>query len=327
MKYWKRWIAVTFSLGVLCFVFLIFKTQELRSSPYRVSVEKNQKFSTLAQKLEDDGVIVNAALMRLTASLTGADKTLKVGIYLFRTPVSIWTILSRISLGKPDQEKIQIIEGWTYKKIRSNFKKEENLKAVLTDLSESAVLEKIGIGAPNAEGQFLADTYFYTPGSTDEEVLRRSHSALKVALEEAWVSRNENLPYKTPYELLIMASLVEKETALAEDRKKVASVFVNRLRLGMRLQTDPTIIYGMGDQYNGKIRKVDILRPTPYNTYTIDGLPPTPIAMISLAALEAAAHPDETPYLYFVARGDGSSQFSATLNEHNNAVNKYIRGR
>ena len=327
MKYWKRWIAVTLSLGVLFFVFLIFKTQDLPSSPYRVSVEKNQNFSALAQKLERDGVIVSATLMRFTASLTGADKTLKVGIYFFRTPVSIWSILRRISVGKPDQESVQIIEGWTYKKVRSNLRKEEDLKAVLTDLSESAALKKLGIEAPNAEGQFLADTYFYAPGSSDEDVLRRSHAALKAALEEAWASRDDDLPYKTPYELLIMASLIEKETALAEDRTMVASVFVNRLRLGMRLQTDPTIIYGMGERYNGKIRKADILRPTPYNTYTIDGLPPTPIAMISLASLEAAANPDDTPYLYFVARGDGSSQFSVTLNEHNNAVNKYIRGR
>lgn len=327
MKFWKRWIAVTLSLSVLFFVFLVFKTQALPSSPYRVDVEKNQNFSTLTQKLERDGVIVDATLMQFIARLTGADKTLKVGVYYFRTPMSIWTILRQVSVGKPDQANVRIIEGWTYEKVRSNLRKKEDLKTILIDLPESDALKKLGIDAPNAEGQFLADTYFYTPGGSDESVLRRSHAALKTALEATWASRDEGLPYKTPYELLIMASLIEKETALEEDRKKVSSVFVNRLRLGMRLQTDPTIIYGMGDRYNGKIRKADILRPTPYNTYTIYGLPPTPIAMISLASLEAAAKPDNTPYLYFVARGDGSSQFSVTLNEHNNAANKYIRGR
>jgi UPF0755 protein len=198
-------------------------------------------------------------------------------------------------------------------------------------LSTQALLQKIDPKqeAKHPEGLFFPDTYEYTPGMSDVDLYKTSYEKMQGQLQDAWDDRQGNLPYKTPYELLIMASIIEKETAHPDDRTNVSAVFVNRLRIGMRLQTDPTVIYGMGDAYNGRIRRSDLRRPTAYNTYVIDGLPPTPISLPSTAALEAAAHPSAEKYLYFVSKMDstGESYFSHDLKEHNDAVNKYIRKR
>ena len=190
-------------------------------------------------------------------------------------------------------------------------------------MSDEQLRQELGIDALHLEGQFFPDTYLFAKKSSDLEVLRRAHRTLKKELEKSWNDRNTGVPARNPYQLLIFASLVEKETGKAEDRSKIASVFVNRLRQGMRLQTDPSVIYGLGERFDGNLHKADLLTDTPYNTYTRAGLPPSPIAMPGRAALRAAAHPAVTDYLYFVARGDGSSEFSRSLDEHNRAVVRY----
>jgi UPF0755 protein len=195
-------------------------------------------------------------------------------------------------------------------------------------MTDAEILRRIGATESHAEGLFFPDTYYFSDGVSDIDVLQRAYESMQRKLTEAWELRDDNLPYATPYEALIMASVVEKETGKASERPMIARVFLNRLKIGMRLQTDPTVIYGMGERFNGNIRKQDLLKDTPYNTYTRDGLPPTPIAMPGLAAIEAALHPDASGnYLYFVGKGDGSHTFSKSLQEHNSAVARYQLGK
>jgi UPF0755 protein len=219
-----------------------------------------------------------------------------------------------------------LIEGWTFRQFRSELAKAPGLQATITQLSDEQVMAALGeTGQP--EGQFYPDTYTYSKGTKDLAVLKRAHRAMKQRLAQAWAARATEVPLRSETDLLILASIVEKETGAAAERGKVAAVFVNRLRVGMPLQTDPTVIYGMGEAFDGNLRKRDLQTDTPYNTYTRNGLPPTPIAMPGKAALMAAGRPESIQALYFVARGDGTSAFSETLAEHNRAVNKYQRGR
>jgi UPF0755 protein len=202
-----------------------------------------------------------------------------------------------------------------------------DVKHTLGGRSEADIAALLGVQGGSLEGWLFPDTYRFSPGSSDVEILRRAHAAMVKRLDGAWAARDPDLPLATPYEALILASIVEKETALAAERPLVASVFVNRLRKGMRLQTDPTVIYGMGERYDGNIRRKDLAEDTPWNTYTRDGLPPTPIAMPGAASLRAAVQPAQTSFLYFVGRGDGTHEFSRTLEEHNRAVAKYQLGQ
>lgn len=225
--------------------------------------------------------------------------------------------------------KITVIEGTTFKQLRQQIEKNSEIKQTLLGKSDVEVLAMLGVPIQHPEGLFAPDTYIFALDDTDLKVLKRLYQQQEKILNKAWQNRAENLPYKTPYEALIMASIVEKETGAAAERPLIAGVFINRLRIGMRLQTDPTVIYGMGDNYNGNIRKSDLLTYTPYNIYKINGLPPTPIALPSKAAIEAALQPAKTQALYFVAKGDGSGEhtFSDSLAAHNQAVADYLQSR
>lgn len=294
------------------------------ANPYTVSVAANRTMSQLARTLEADGAIRSSTVMVAISRLIGSDRKLKAGLYQFSGSTAMWQYLVRFRDGHPDQGSITIIEGWTFRQFREALRREDDLKQDTANWSEERILAELGISQGKAEGLFFPSTYFYLPGSSDLEVLRRANDTLMQQLETVWQTRAADLPYQTPYELLIMASLIEKETAQESERPMVASVFVNRLKIGMRLQTDPAVIYGMGSRYQGRIGKEGLRRDTPYNTYTRGGLTPTPIALVSRAALDAAAKPAQSKALYFVARGDGTSQFSETLDEHNAAVRQFI---
>ena len=263
-------------------------------------------------------------------SLTGQASRFKAGDYELRKKDTPLSLLRKLVRGDFALKKFRIGEGWNMRQLRAALRNAEGLKNDSANLDDAALLQAIGVEkaamAPTAEGLFFPDTYKYAPNTSDLQILRQSYQTMQRKLEAAWASRADDLPLKTPYDLLKLASIVEKETGYGPDRAMVSGVMVNRLRINMRLQTDPTVIYGMGSAYDGSIRRADLLQDTPYNTYTRQGLPPTPIAMPSESALAAAASPAETKALYFVARNDGTgaSEFSETLQQHNRAVQRFI---
>lgn len=250
---------------------------------------------------------------------------IKAGTYQLLPNMSLQDSLALLVSGREFQFAITFVEGSRFNDWRTILAQTPQLHQTISDLSEAEIAQQLGIDNPKLEGLFLAETYHFTQGETDIEILRRANHKLQQALEKAWENRQENLPLSTPYQALILASIIEKETAMDTERTRVASVFINRLNKRMRLQTDPTVIYGMGERYNGRIRKADLREPTEYNTYIINGLPPTPIAMAGEASLNAAVNPEQSEYLYFVASGLGNHVFSKTLAEHNRAVRAYLK--
>jgi len=280
----------------------------------------------IAQVMNNAGIDVHPDAFVGLARLTGLDKQIKAGAYEAQRGDSPQRLLERMARGDMVQARLTLVEGWTYQRIRQALRDSPAVRQTLQEISDEDLLRRLGAEHASPEGLFMPDTYVFVPGTTDFEVLQMSYRAQQALLQRVWQERSTDLPLASPYEALILASIVEKETGLGEDRARVAGVFVNRLRRGMLLQTDPTVIYGMGDSYQGRIRKRDLQTDTPWNTYTRGGLPPTPIANPGRAALHATLHPETHAFYYFVARGDGSSQFSRTLGEHNRAVAKYILG-
>lgn len=295
--------------------------------------------ASIAKLMNQAGVAVNPQAFVVMARLGELDKTLKAGGYQIQRGDSAWIVLRRMANGDMTQRQLTIVEGWTLKQIRAALAQHPDVKQTLQQTSDATIISQLEPaiieslkGSPAdtlalAEGLFFPDTYIFPIGTTDIEILQRAARAQQQVLNRAWETRQPGLPLKTPYEALILASIIEKETGKSSDRTRIAGVFVNRLRLNMPLQTDPTVIYGMGDGYAGKIRKQDLQTDTPWNTYTRNGLPPTPIASAGRAALNAALQPEKHQYLYFVSKGDGNSAFSASLTEHNKNVSTYILGR
>ena len=254
---------------------------------------------------------------------TGVSRRLHVGEYQLSAGDTLISFLDRLERGDVVQRSFTLIEGWNIRELRTALARAPGLVQTLNGLNDIALMERLGRPDLHPEGWFAPDTYFYTAGESDIDILARAFTRQQTLLESAWQERDEGLPYSDAYDALIMASIVEKETGVASERPEIAGVFVQRLFKGMRLQTDPTVIYGMGESYDGNIRRRDLQQPTPYNTYVIKGLPPTPIAMPGSKAILAAVHPAETEALFFVARGDGSHKFSATLEDHEKAVREY----
>ncbi|MGF6609742.1 UPF0755 protein [Paraburkholderia sp. WSM4175] len=303
---------------------------ELTPAQLDVTVKPHSSLRSVALQLNRGGVPVEPELFIAMTRLLGLQSELKSGNYEFKSGITPYEVLQKIARGDVNEYVATIIEGWTFKHMRAELDANPALKHDTLGMSDADLMS--AIGAPeasigNGEGLFFPDTYLFDKGTSDLDIYRRAYRLMRVRLDEAWLSRAPNLPYKSPYDALTMASIVEKETGKASDRALVAAVFANRLRAGMPLQTDPTVIYGMGDSYAGHIRKKDLQTDTPYNTYTRMGLPPTPISLPSVASLQAAMNPAQSNALYFVSRGDGSSIFSDTLGEHNKAVDKYIRGQ
>lgn len=280
----------------------------------------------LAAQLRERGVLRETRSFVLLGYVTGRSRALKAGEYRFRTGMNASELLDQVVAGRVIEYPFTIVEGWTFHQVRQALTTTPKLTQTLNGVSNEEVMNRLGRPGLHPEGRFFPDTYYFSSDHTDLAILRRAFEKMETRLQEEWGGRAADLPLKTPHEALTLASIVEKETSRSEERRVIAGVFVNRLRKGMRLQTDPTVIYGIGPKYDGNIRSKDLRTDTPYNTYTRAGLPPTPIAMPGGASLAAALHPADTPALYFVSRGDGTHVFSATLEEHNAAVVKYQLG-
>lgn len=297
----------------------------LASRTVDVSVEAGATPREVAKQWTDAGVQVPPWALYQWFKLSGQSRQIKAGGYELVEGASAVDLLRMMVRGDERLSAVKLIDGWTFKRFRAELLQAEGLKPTTATLSDEEIMLQLGKAGVPAEGQFFPDTYAYAKGSTDLAVMRRAMHAMQRQVDLAWSQRQPDLPVKNPQEALVLASIVEKETGRASDRPMVAAVFTNRLRIGMPLQTDPTVIYGVGDAFDGNLRKVHLQTDTPYNTYTRRGLPPTPIAMPGKAALVAALNPASSTALYFVARGDGSSAFSNTLAEHNRAVNQYQR--
>lgn len=295
-----------------------------KGKPVRFEVQASDSLSDVTARMNSENDNINETLFTLLMTLTGRSDSIKPGPYDIRAGESPYRLMQKLSNGIFAIESVTIIEGWTFHQMRKAIDGHPALKHETAELSDKELMQKLGIEHTHGEGLFYPDTYQFKQDSSDLRIYELAHKTLLKRLNALWESRDHNLPYQSVYEALIMASIIEKETGHSKDRAMVAGVFINRLKKGMKLQTDPTVIYGMGDRYTGKIHKADLLRDTPYNTYTRKGLPPTPIALPGKAALEATFHPAETDALYFVARGDGTSEFSSNLDDHNKAVEKYI---
>jgi UPF0755 protein len=292
-----------------------------------LSIEPGTSPREVAQRWVDAGVQVPAALLYEWFRWSGDAKRIRAGSYGIETGATPRTLLQKMVQGDELLESVRLIDGWTFRQVRAELARAAHLRPASARMSEAEVMAAVGAPGVAAEGRFFPDTYVYSRGVSDLTVLKRARSEMQRRLDTAWAERAPGLPLKSPDEALTLASIVEKETGAAAERGLIAGVFLNRLRIGMPLQTDPSVIYGLGEAFDGNLRKRDLLADTPYNTYTRGGLPPTPIAMPGLASLRAAVKPQATKALYFVARGDGSSVFSENLADHNRAVNKYQRGR
>jgi UPF0755 protein len=299
-----------------------------RAERVEITVPPGASARAIAEALRAQGVDVNADVFVLVARLTEATRQLRAGRYEITRGMRLADVIDRLRRGETLKEKLTIVEGWTFREMRAALAAHPQLRRESERLSDAQVLAAVGAVESHPEGLFAPDTYVFDSGSSDLDVLRQAYRAQQARLARAWAERAAELPLKSPYEALILASIVEKETGQAMERTRIAGVFINRLRIGMMLQTDPTVIYGLGDKFDGNLRKRDLVTDTPYNTYTRGGLPPTPIALPGQASIEAALKPEPTRALYFVARGDGTSQFSESLAEHNRAVNRYqLAGR
>ena len=298
----------------------------LPSSPFVFDVKAGATLKAVARDLAAARVLPAEWPLVALARVRGVDRGIKAGNYEIETGITLPGLLERLTQGDVTEVSLTIVEGSTYGELRAALAADAGVAGNGKTLSDAELMAKIGAAGSAPEGWFFPDTYFFAAGSSDVAILGRAHRLMQARLDAAWAKRAPDLPLKNPYEALILASIVEKETGRPADRPLIASVFVNRLKAGMRLQTDPTVIYGMGRRFDGNLRKRDLETDTPYNTYTRDGLPPTPIALPGQASIDAVTNPPPTPYLYFVARGDGTSEFSANLADHNRAVAKFQKG-
>ena len=299
----------------------------IRQYPVEVEIPRGSGFRAALEQLEKAGVGVRRYEFELLARSLGKVRQVKAGSYEISQPVTPLQLLDKLTRGDVTQAEVRLIEGWTFAQVRAALDASPDLKHETRGLSDAQILERLRAPETHPEGLFFPDTYLFGKGSSDLAVLRRSYRAMARHLKQEWDARDKALPYRAPYEALIMASIIEKETGQAGERDLIGGVLLNRLRIGMRLQVDPTIIYGLGASFDGNLKRNHLVEDGPYNTYTRAGLPPTPIAMPGLASLRAATRPGKTDAMYYVSRKDGSSHFSRTLEEHNRAVARYqLRG-
>ena len=298
----------------------------LKTETESFDIEAGSRFRGVSHQLVQQHIIQDPVSFEVLARVLGVASDVKAGIYEVKSGITPLGLLDMMTSGSSAQVSITFIEGWTFAQMREELNASEKVRHITMSEKDQQILKEIGATETMPEGLFFPDTYFFTPNTSDRDILKRAYSTMQSKVKNAWATKANGLPYRTAYEALIMASIVEKETGRAVERPQIAGVFINRLKIGMRLQTDPTVIYGMGERFDGNIHKKDLLCDTVYNTYTRDGLPPTPIAMPGLGAINAALHPAQTKALYFVGKGDGTHHFSTSLTEHNNAVIKYQLG-
>ncbi len=289
------------------------------------TLEPGTSLGVLAKDLESRGLISNSIYLRIIARWSGLGKQIKAGEYRIKPGTTPGALLEQLVSGKVNTYNITLVEGWNFRQMLKSVRSNKSLSHTLDGLTSAQIMVRLGFKGMHPEGRFLADTYNFPKGTTDLALLKRAFGAMQNLLQKEWEARDKSLPFKDPYQALILASIVEKETALSQERPLIAGVFIRRLQKRMRLQTDPTVIYGMGDKYKGNIRRKDLRTDTPYNTYTRGGLTPTPISMPGRDAIRAVMHPASGKALYFVAKnqGDGSHYFSDNLKQHNRAVRKY----
>ena len=330
----RRLISTVFVLGLLAALaaagggwWWVRQPLTLRAPTVDLSIEPGTLPRNVAQAVQDAGGDVDPDLLYAWFRLSGQGRQIRAGSYELTPGITPQRLLDKLTRGEEALRAVTLVEGWNIRQLRAALAKAEMLKPDTQGLADAALMTLIGRPGVHPEGRFFPDTYTYAKGSSDVAVLKRAMRAMDKRLAAAWSQRTPQSAAKTPDEALILASIVEKETGKAADRTLVSSVFNNRLRVGMPLQTDPTVIYGMGESFNGNLRKADLQADTPWNTYTRPGLPPTPISMPGKASLLAAVQPAPGKHLYFVAKGDGTSHFSESLDEHNRAVNKYQRGQ
>ncbi len=295
---------------------------DLDDRGYQLMVSRGAGVNLVAENLVENNILKSTIALRLYARFYGLND-IKAGDYHLSKGETLLGLLEKLGTGAVQRYTITFPEGWSLSQWRDALSKAEHMDYTLADSSDAGIAERLGIAYDNPEGWFAPDTYAYISGDSDESILQRAHEGMSDQLEQLWAKKEAGLPYENPYEALIMASIIEKETGVAKERAEIAGVFVSRLRKGMRLQTDPTVIYGLGNAYKGNLTRQHLRQASAYNTYLNNGLPPTPIANPGRAAIESALHPAVTKALFFVGKGDGSHYFSATLEEHNKAVRKY----
>jgi len=323
MRRWLFRLAMLVAMGVLALVAYAFSPLPVGVEGATFTIKQGSSLRTVARDLSAAGVLRLPLVFEALGRVMGKDTTLQAGNYQIPAGMLVATLLDRITSGERTLDRITLLDGWTVAQLRAALDRHPALAHDSQGLSEADLVAKLGLAFPSLEGAFLPDTYFFASGASDFEVLRRAQRALDAQLAAQWAARAPKLPFTSAYEGLILASIIEKETGVDADRPLIAGVFVNRLRVGMRLQSDPTVIYGLGARFDGNLRKPDLLADTAYNSYTRDGLPPTPIGLAGVSSLTAAFRPASTAAFYFVARGDGTSQFSNNLADHNRAVTKY----
>lgn len=325
-RFFTLFVVLTLLLGGAC-AWWLNSGLTLKSESIDLSIEPGTSARGVAQAVTDAGVQANPLLLYWWFRLSGESRQIKAGNYEIERGISPRRLLRKLVNGEEALRTLILVEGWNFTQVRAALSKADQLRTDTQGRSGDWIMAELGKPGMHPEGRFFPDTYSYSKGSSDLAVLKRAMLAMDKHLEAVWAKRDPGTPLKTMEQALILASIVEKETGRAADREMVAGVFSNRLRIGMMLQTDPTVIYGLGDSFDGNLRKRDLQTDTPWNTYTRSGLPPTPIAMPGLSSLMAAVNPATTKSLYFVAKGDGTSHFSPNLEEHNQAVNKYQRGQ
>jgi UPF0755 protein len=322
----RRALALALLAALICAGYMAWYANtpvKVAAYPAEFEIPQGAGLRVAARLLGESGIDVRPRHFELLARATGRVAAIKAGNYELTGPTTAAELLDKLTRGAVAQAEIRIIEGWTFAQLRAELDGSGLLRHETTGLSDAELLQRLGASERHAEGQFFPDTYLFARQSSDFAVLRRAYHAMQRHLAQEWAARAPESPLKTPYEALVLASIVEKETGRASEREQIAGVLVNRLRIGMALQVDPTVIYGLGPSFDGNLKRVHLTTDGPYNTYTRPGLPPTPIALPGLASLRAALRPARTKALYYVSRGDGTSEFSRSLEEHNRAVSKY----
>jgi UPF0755 protein len=325
---WLFGLALTAAIAIVGWLYFYANNPlPLPQTPFEFTVKPGATLKSLARQLTDANLLPEAQGFWMLGRAMNQATGIHAGTYRLSGPTTPLALLKKLNAGDVVTLTLTFVEGITFAEMRDQLENAKELKVTLKGLTNADVLKRIGATESNPEGLFFPDTYQFSAGTSDLDLLKKSYRTMQQKLNDAWAQRAAGVPYKNPYEALIMASIIEKETGKAEERPLIGSVFTNRLRIPMRLQTDPTVIYGMGQRFDGNIRRRDLTADTPYNTYTRDGLPPTPIAMPGWGSLLAAVKPAQSDKLYFVAKGDGSHYFSRTLVEHNRAVAKYQLGK
>ena len=326
-----RAIIVLLALALIASTLIVLDYLKFTEAPLTIAppdatidIARGETYRTIVDHLRSAGVTqASPWYWRALGRELGIEGKLHAGEYALTRGLTPRQLLQKMAAGEVLQHHFTIVDGWTFRQLRVALASDAGLAQTLTTLPDEEIAHRLGIEDGHPEGWFLPETYSWIKGDSDFDVLKSAHAAMRKTLEKLWSARSPDVALESPYQALVLASIVEKETGKPEERPLIAGVFARRLKFHMRLQTDPTVIYGMGDNYDGNIRKIDLEADTPYNTYTRDGLPPTPIALPGTPALEATLHPAPGDALYFVARGDGSHEFTATLDEHNRAVQKY----